>query len=293
MGGDRWLEQAAVRLREAGFGDRVVFEATKSAARGVASVLGYYSWGSNDPANRVRRVEMSFVPGAIAATFVDTDARTFNPPPDAWVPSGEWGSDRTFAGSSQTLTGDLIREGVTGVSGHVAEPFLQSAVRPEILFPAYLSGFNLIEAYYLAIPHLSWQTVVIGDPLCNPFARKVLTSAEIEDPIDPETELPGLFSKRRLDAVRPSLKDAPPKALALTLIAETRLGRGDKPGAQRALEEATQLTPSLAGAQLQLALLYEESGDFARANERYRAAAEDATEQRPGFEQPGVFTGGS
>jgi uncharacterized protein (TIGR03790 family) len=270
VGGDRWLEEAAVRLRDAGLGDRVVLETTRNAARGVTPVLGYYSWGSNDPSNRVRRVEMSFVPGAIAATFVDTDARTFTAPPESWMPSAEWGVDRTYAGSSQSLTGDLIREGVTGVSGHVAEPFLQSAVRPEILFPAYLSGFNLIEAYYLAIPHLSWQTVVIGDPLCSPFSRKVLTSAEIEDPVDSATELPGLFGQRRVNVVRPTMKDVPARVLAIAVAAETRIARGDKAGAQRALEEVTRLAPSLPGPQLQLALLLEESGEYARATERYR-----------------------
>ena len=40
-----------------------------------------------------------------------------------------------------------------------------------MLFPAYLAGFNLIESFYLAIPHLSWQTIVVGDPLCAPFPR--------------------------------------------------------------------------------------------------------------------------
>jgi hypothetical protein len=45
-------------------------------------------------------------------------------------------------------------------------------VRPQTLFPAYLSGFNLAESFYLSIPALSWQTVVIGDPLCRPFKQE-------------------------------------------------------------------------------------------------------------------------
>jgi len=39
--------------------------------------------------------------------------------------------------------------------------------RPDILFPAYLKGRNLAESYYLSIPGLSWQNVVLGDPLCK------------------------------------------------------------------------------------------------------------------------------
>ena len=51
-------------------------------------------------------------------------------------------------------------------------------VRPQILFPAYLRGFNLAEAY-TAMPYLSWQTIVIGDPLCTPVPRRTLLTEEI------------------------------------------------------------------------------------------------------------------
>ena len=268
--GDDWLDAAATRLRELGFGERVVLEDSKNPARGVTPVIGYYGSGSNDPANRVRKFEMGFVAGSLAATFVSTDARTFQPPPDAWVPTGDWNPKSRFAGTAQTLVGDLIREGATGVAGHVSEPYLQSTVRPQILFPAYLAGFNLIEAFYLAIPHLSWQTVVIGDPLCAPFSRKVLTRSDIEDTFDASTGMPGLFSKRRMAVAQRLFKDVPPKVLALTFLAETRLAAGDNAGAQRALEQATEAMPSLASAQLQLALLYEQAEEYARAIERYR-----------------------
>ena len=65
----------------------------------------------------------------------------------------------------QSLIGDLIRAEATGGAGHVAEPYLDATIRPQVLFPAYLAGFNLAEADHLAMPYLSWQTVVIGDPL--------------------------------------------------------------------------------------------------------------------------------
>src|SRR4030095_6919476 len=94
--------------------------------------------------------------------------------------------------------GDLIREGATGVAGQVAEVDLQSAIRPEGLFPAYLSGVNLLESFYLSMPYLSWQSVVIGDPLCAPFARESVSRSDIDDGLDPSTSLPALFSKRRL-----------------------------------------------------------------------------------------------
>jgi Tfp pilus assembly protein PilF len=143
-------------------------------------------------------------------------------------------------------------------------------VRPEILFPAYLAGFNLIEAFYMALPHLSWQAVVVGDPLCQPFARPSLTRAEIEEPNDTSTQLPGLFSKRRLESARASARNIDPKALALAVLAETLQARGDEAGARKALEDATALAPALTGSHLTLAMSYAESGEHEKSIERYR-----------------------
>ena len=78
-------------------------------------------------------------------------------------------------------------------------------MRPEILFPAYLAGFNLVESFYLAMPHLSWQNIVIGDPLCAPFRRASLTSAELGDALDLDTLLPAQFAARRLEQLTRTL----------------------------------------------------------------------------------------
>jgi uncharacterized protein (TIGR03790 family) len=65
------------------------------------------------------------------------------------------------------MTADYLLEGATGASGHVYEPYLGLTPRPEYLLPAYYSGRNLAESYYLSIRGLSWQNIVIGDPLCS------------------------------------------------------------------------------------------------------------------------------
>jgi len=72
-----------------------------------------------------------------------------------------------FGGSPQGLSADAIHEGATGASGNVYEPFLAACVRPDYLLPAYYQGRNLGESYYLALPFLSWQGIVLGDPLCS------------------------------------------------------------------------------------------------------------------------------
>ncbi len=133
--GEDWLEDAAKRLAAAGQEERVLLEKTVNGVRDVRPVLGYYSWGSNDPRNRVRKFNLGFVPGAIAGMFVSSDARTFKEPPREWVPTGDTDTSKWYAGTPQSLIGDLIREGVTGVAGHVAEPYLENTVRPRDSVP--------------------------------------------------------------------------------------------------------------------------------------------------------------
>jgi len=266
--GNEWLKAAADRLTKSGFGDRVVLDASSQVLSGEKNVLGYYSWGSNDQAITIRRFGFGFVPGAIAGMYVSSDGRTFREPPAAWT-IGKWTDKATFfAGSPQSLAGDLIREGVTGVAAHVAEPFLDATIRPDILFPAYLSGFNLAESFYLAMRYLSWQTVVVGDPLCAPFPREVLQPSDIDKGIDPATELPALFAGRRLQVL--TAQGAKPEAAKAVLRAEARAAKGDALGAQKSLEEATTIDPGLMAVHLLLANEYEAQKEYDKAMERYR-----------------------
>ncbi len=266
--GNGWLADAAARLADAGFADRVVIEKTSHVLTGEKDVLGYYSWGSNDPAITRRRFGFAFVPGAIAGTYVSTDGRTFNEPPAAWA-IGKW-TDRStfFAGTPQSLAGDLIREGVTGVAAHVYEPYLDATVRPDVLFPAYVSGFNLAESFYLAMPFLSWRTVVVGDPLCAPFPRRAAPPTDISAGLDAATGLPARFAERRLQVLTSAGTRA--DAARAVLRAEALGAAGDKAGSRKALEEATVLDPALVAAHLQLAGEYEAAQDYDRAIERYR-----------------------
>ncbi len=161
--GDDWLRQAANLLPK----DRVILDASKEVIYGQNAVIGYAGWGSNDPNRHKRFLGFHWLPGAIATEFVSSDGRTFQKPPENWNIS-DW-SSRTlwFAGSPQTLTADFLLEGATAATGHVYEPYLAMTPHPEYLLPAYYSGRNLAESYYLSIRGLSWQNIVIGDPLCS------------------------------------------------------------------------------------------------------------------------------
>ena len=268
--GDQWLEQAARRLAALGHQSRVVLETTPKPARDEKAVLGYYSWGASDLANRLRSLGMGFTPGSIAANLESFDARTFRQPPDDWRPTASPDKATWFEGSGDALIGDLIRDGVTGVSGQVAEAYVLGAVRPEILFPAYLAGFNLVEAFYLAIPTLSWQTVVVGDPLCAPFGRRPLAREQLEEVIDETTGLPGLFGRRRLAAFLAANREVPQAAAPLVVRSQTLLEREDRVGARRALEEAITLAPRAVGLMVTLAQLEEQAGEDEAAIARYR-----------------------
>ena len=250
--GNEWLASAAARLRGMNRGDRVFLETPDARAGADIPRLGYFSWGSIDSTQTARIPPGTFAPGALASMFLSTDARTMVEPPATWKPGGV-GS--MYAGSTQSLTGDLVRAGATGAAGQVAEPYLDGAVRPDILFPAYVSGLNLAEAFYRAIPSLSWQTVVLGDPLCAPFRTSGVPVAELDPPLDPETDLPMLFSERRLRTMEPGATLAVRK---LILRSETRRTKGDLNGAIAALEAATAADANVKNAFTVLGMLYEE-----------------------------------
>lgn len=161
--GDSWLRQAANLLPK----DRVIFDDSDKVIYDQSGVIGYAGWGSNDTRRHRRFLGFHWLPGAIATEFVSTNGRTFQKPPDNWNIS-DWGSKQLwFAGAPQTLTADYLLEGATAATGHVNEPYLALTPHPEYLLPAYYSGRNLAESYYLSIRALSWQNIVIGDPLTS------------------------------------------------------------------------------------------------------------------------------
>ncbi len=239
---DGWMAEAARNIKALAPDRTVLLEQSREAARPVGDVLGYHSWGSTDPALRGRPLGLRFGAGSIASMLTSTDGR------------------------------DLIREGVTGAAGNVSEPYLQSVVRPQILFPAYLSGFNLAESFYLSLPHLSWQAVVIGDPLSRPFGRGSAPTVDAESTTDPTTGLPSVFFDRRLKSLLGETPGAPRDAFIQLLVAETRLARGDRAGAKTTLEKAISLAPAFATFQVQLAILHDQDGESAAAMKLYRRA---------------------
>ncbi|MEW6744468.1 MAG: TIGR03790 family protein [Planctomycetota bacterium] len=158
--GDNWMNYAAQDLAEMGLPythdtDPAVF------LKNQPDIIGYCSWGSNDPSDAGppyygevppgsgNFYPGTFLPGAISTDYVSTSARSFLYPPSY----------------GQSLIADLIHLGVAGANGHVFEPYLDAVSRPQILFTRYVEGFLAGEAFYQSIPYLSWENVIVCDPL--------------------------------------------------------------------------------------------------------------------------------
>ena len=153
--GNDWMTDAAGSLEA--MGANVLLDETTNFLVEENDVIGYCSWGSNDPDHKNHgQPYFEWLDGSIATTYVSTNARTFAYPP----------------AYGQSMIADLIEEGLTGVYGNVYEPFLTACARPDILFPRYYRGFNLAESYYMSLNYLSWMEIVVGDPLCAPYAKR-------------------------------------------------------------------------------------------------------------------------
>lgn len=157
--GNGWLRTASLLLPPS----RVKLDLTPRVLYGEKNVIGYASWGSNDPNRKQRWLHYQWLPGAIATDFVSTNARTFKRPAADWNIS----SGKAFADSEQSLSADAIHEGASGASGNVYEPYLTACARPEYVLPSYYDGRNLAESFYMGLPFLSWMGVILGDPLCS------------------------------------------------------------------------------------------------------------------------------
>lgn len=258
----RWLAEVGPRVQAARADARVIADASADVVGEVSGVTTYASWGSND--HRARVPAVVFGPGAIASSFMSSDARTWVAPPAAWKP-GIWNDVSSYyGGTPEALAADWLAAGLTGLGSQVAEPYLDGAFRPATLAEAWARGYTLAESYYLALPYLSWQGVVFGDPL-----------ARATDPVHgsppANTEGPLVTFLTRAASV---LQEGHPEldATSARLMAEANLSieKGKGEAARRALEEVTVRAPRYVPAHLALAQRYEAEQQHELARVRYQ-----------------------
>jgi uncharacterized protein (TIGR03790 family) len=228
--GDQWLGAAATQLAGLGFdGDVDRAPATMPVtARFDAPVL-YFGWYASDLNGPFTLPHFEFPPGAIALHIHSFSAQTLRSPTEGWC-------------------GPLVAHGVTATMGNVFEPYLQFTHRPDLLLHALARGWTLGEAAYYALPALSWQGVLIGDPLYRPFRVNFSEQWKNREDLPPslapyavlrEMHLldAGKKSADALDIAHASMDESPSLIIGLAL-AQRLAGAGDAAGAAREVEFA-------------------------------------------------------
>lgn len=148
---DRHLERLAELMREHS-PLKVVLDRRPALFLGgscprAALYCGWYSLAKYVPS-------CSWEPGAVAYHVASAEATTLRAP------------------GSQVWCKRLLEEGVAATLGPVAEPYLGAFPLPDEFFPLLMKGeLSLVEVYYRTVPHLSWQMILIGDPLYRPFKK--------------------------------------------------------------------------------------------------------------------------
>ncbi len=150
--GDPWLDATAKQLVELGFDTTVDRESATMppTARMDAPVL-YFGWYSGSVDGPFTLPGFRFPPGAIALHIHSFSASTLRLPNSGW-------------------TGPFVARGVTATVGNVYEPYLQFTHQPHLMLRALARGATLVDAAYYSLSVLSWQAILIGDPLYRPFA---------------------------------------------------------------------------------------------------------------------------
>jgi uncharacterized protein (TIGR03790 family) len=67
---------------------------------------------------------------------------------------------------------NLMRRGAAVTLGPVREPYVAAFPHGDVFADLLLMGSSIAESYWLALPHVSWAMVILGDPLYRPFAFK-------------------------------------------------------------------------------------------------------------------------
>lgn len=151
--GDEWFEEAVEALQAQGWKSQVHRDkgtlGVTDRADGVAIYLGWYARNINGP---FAPAGYQFAPGAIALHLHSFSAGTMR-----LQDGGGW-------------TGPMVARGVAATVGNVYEPYMEYTHHPHRFIRAFLAGATLGEAAYYAMPALSWQAIVVGDPLYRPMA---------------------------------------------------------------------------------------------------------------------------
>jgi len=151
--GNDWMERAIIELESIDLKPSVN---RQSGTFGVdaridmpAVYAGWYAGNLNGP---FALPEFRFAPGAVAVHIHSYSAQTMRSDTSGWC-------------------GPLIARGAAVTTGAVFEPYLPFMHHPQMLIERLAAGANVGDAASYSLPVLSWQNILIGDPLYRPFKR--------------------------------------------------------------------------------------------------------------------------
>lgn len=149
--GETWLRSCAVQSADAGM--PVIVHPWKEVFPKhypMHEAAVYYGWYEANACGPFVNPQFRLRPGSIAVHLHSFSASTVRSDTMNWC-------------------GPLLARGAAVTLGNVYEPYLGMTHRLDLLQERLLQGFSWIEAAYAAMPVLSWQGVVLGDPLYRPF----------------------------------------------------------------------------------------------------------------------------
>ena len=112
-----------------------------------ALYCGWYSLANYVPCCK-------FVPGAVAWHLASSEAASLRDP------------------KSKLWCKNLLENGAVATLGPVAEPYTIGFPKPEEFFGFLATGkYTLVETYWRTEMFASWMTVLVGDPLYNPYLK--------------------------------------------------------------------------------------------------------------------------
>ena len=148
--GDKWLSAAGKNLSAAGFD---VSENTEPRLFGFADRMDapafYFGWYAFNPAGYFADKNFKFPAGASALHIFSFSAANMRDR-NSWTPA-------------------FTAEGASATFGNVYEPYLGGTHYPHVYVLALARGMSAGEAATAAMPFLSWQGVIVGDPMFKPF----------------------------------------------------------------------------------------------------------------------------
>lgn len=178
--GDLWLEECVTELEALGFETEVnKAKSTLNEAARLDAPIFYFGWYASHVNGPFRAKDFRFPPGAIALHIHSFSASTLRNPTSGWV-------------------GPLVAHGVTATFGNVAEPYLGMTHQPHLLVRALARGEPLGRAALYSLNALSWQAIVVGDPLYRPFAVSADQQWENRSRLSAETETYARIRRMRL-----------------------------------------------------------------------------------------------